>query len=288
MIQCCSELPFCMLGNELEANDYDFVLYHQYIHSDTYRENYLRRREEYPHRMMILDNSAYEFFVSGEQFIPDDYVRVINELKPDYYIIPDILMDAEGTAGAAVGWMNMNYMKCAGSGAKPFFTPQGKTRKEFDWCCQMFDNIIRRLGLPHLFCIPFHDEFLKIGPIPMDIRNQVYPDPETRITIDRKYALGRVMLMRDMVEKYPDYQFHLLGSHDPAELRGYVGMDQIRSFDSGYPVKLGVCGVRIGEEEEKPDIIIDDFCNAEMNDETKNLILDNIKMMKSYARDGKE
>lgn len=287
MIQCCSELPFCMLGDELEANDYDFVLYHQYLHSDVYRENYLRRRQEHPKRMMILDNSAYEFYVSREQFNPDDYVRVINELRPDYYIIPDILMDAEGTAGAAVGWINMNYMKCMGSGAQPFFTPQGRTRDEFMWCCEAFDGIIRQLGLPHLFCVPFHDEFMKMGPVPMSIRDEVYPDPDTEITIDRKYALGRVMLMRSLVEKYPDYRFHLLGSHDPAELRGYRGIDQIRSFDSGYPVKLGVCGVRIGEETEKPDIIIDDFCNAEMNDGTKSLILYNIKTMKGYAREDK-
>ena len=46
---------------------------------------------------MILDNSAYEFFVKGQSLDLDKYKEAIIELNPDYYILPDTLMNREKT-----------------------------------------------------------------------------------------------------------------------------------------------------------------------------------------------
>ena len=88
--------------------------------------------------------------------------------------------------------------------------------------------------------------------------------------------------MKELAKKYPDYRFHLLGSHDPRELRAHKDIKQIQSFDSGYPVKLGVMGVKFGDEKEKPNIIIDDFCNKSLDEDIKNLIVNNIITMKKF------
>ena len=284
MIQCCCELPFTMLDKEMEVNDYDFVLYHHYLHSDIYKNNYLKRRKEHPERMMILDNSAYEFFVSHERFYPEDYAAVINELKPDYYIVPDTLMNAEETVYSAVSWVHTYYNDCKESGAQPFFTPQGKTKEEFDWCIEVMTRFIEQKNLSKLLCIPFHDQFLREYKIDDDVVRSVYGNQNINLKeeVDKRYALGRVMLMKELAKKYPDYRFHLLGSHDPRELRAHKDIKQIQSFDSGYPVKLGVMGVKFGDEKEKPNIIIDDFCNKSLDEDIKNLIVNNIITMKKF------
>ena len=106
LLTCC-ELPKCMLEHEDTLNDYDFVLYHQYLKDETYRNNYLNKRKTHPDRMMILDNSAYEFFVSGEKFIEEDFIRVIKELKPTYYIVPDVLMDYQKTFENFMHWIEI-------------------------------------------------------------------------------------------------------------------------------------------------------------------------------------
>ena len=55
-----------MLDNNNELNEYDFVLFDLYKTNQKYREYFLNQRKEHPERLMIFDNSAYEFFVKGE------------------------------------------------------------------------------------------------------------------------------------------------------------------------------------------------------------------------------
>jgi hypothetical protein len=92
-----SELPICMLDRNNDLNEYDFVLFHLYISNKEYREFYWKQRLSQPNRLMILDNSAYEFFIKGETLDMDTFVRVINELQPDMYILPDTLMNMDKT-----------------------------------------------------------------------------------------------------------------------------------------------------------------------------------------------
>ena len=92
-----SELPLCMLPFNNELNEYDFVLFHLYKTNQKYKNYYLEQRRLYPDRLMIFDNSAYEFYVKGEQLNLEEYFKAIMELKPDMYILPDVLMDSQKT-----------------------------------------------------------------------------------------------------------------------------------------------------------------------------------------------
>jgi hypothetical protein len=51
-------------------------------------------------------------------------------------------------------------------------------------------------------------------------------------------------------------------------------------MDTGYPVKLGIVGEKLFEEKRKPNIIIDDFLNTQLNDRQINLIKTNIELFK--------
>ena len=68
MIKTNSELPITLLNSHNETlNDFDFVLLHLYVSDPGYRKYFDQMREQHPERMMIFDNSAYEFFVKGEE-----------------------------------------------------------------------------------------------------------------------------------------------------------------------------------------------------------------------------
>ena len=91
------ELPNDMLTVNAYLNDYDFVLFHLYSTDKTYREYYQGMRKYRPNRLMILDNSAYEFFIKGDELDVDGYITAIKELKPDMFLLPDVLMSKERT-----------------------------------------------------------------------------------------------------------------------------------------------------------------------------------------------
>lgn len=276
LLTCC-ELPKCMLEYEDTLNDYDFVLYHQYLKDETYRNNYLNKRKTHPDRMMILDNSAYEFFVSGEKFIEEDFIRVIKELKPTYYIVPDVLMDYQKTFENFMRWIEIVPTI---SDSQPYFVPQGRTFDEFMDCAARMSSLIRFNNLPKNFCIPFHNDFF------LD-RNKLYSTKIKRLifrrrelTKDEEYAYGRIVLMDKLTSLYPNYTFHMLGSHNPIEIMYYDIFDNIISFDSGYPVKLAISGIKLGEEKEKPNVIIDDFYGTNLSDSVKELIIYNVNEMR--------
>jgi hypothetical protein len=91
------ELPLCLMEKNNELNDYDFVLFHLYKENKQYKEYFLNQREQNPDRLMILDNSAYEFYVKGETLNLYEFYCAIVELKPDIYILPDTLMNKQKT-----------------------------------------------------------------------------------------------------------------------------------------------------------------------------------------------
>ena len=69
MIKINSEIPLCMLDNNNELNEYDFVLFDLYKTNQKYREYFLNQRKEYPERLMIFDNSASKTLPSLSNFV---------------------------------------------------------------------------------------------------------------------------------------------------------------------------------------------------------------------------
>lgn len=77
------ELPNCLLELNNDLNEYDFVLFHLYKSDPIYKKYYKEQRLKYPERLMIFDNSAYEFYIKGEVLNLQEYTIAIDELKPE-------------------------------------------------------------------------------------------------------------------------------------------------------------------------------------------------------------
>lgn len=283
-IKINSELPLTMLGNNLRLNDYDFVLFHLYKEFPEYRNYYKKLRETHPDRIMIFDNSAYEFFVKGEKLDLDEYAKAVIDLRPDYYILPDKLMDKKETLEMTFSFIALHELEIirafSNTGKivpKPLAVAQGNTADElFDCLLKYREEHIRNVALP------FHSSFYKDEYIDRDAN--IMRVEFGKLTDDHRYMLGRVKFIRDAKMLLKRFEYvHLLGSHCPYEKAIYQarGYDFIKSIDTGYPVKCAIAEFELFQEPTKPDIIIDDFMTTPLNDIQTMLIDLNVTKFKN-------
>ena len=160
MITNC-ELPLCLMNEVNELNQFDLVLFHLVRDNASYREWAYEQRRLHPERTMILDNSAYEFFVKGETLNLDEYAYFVRDLQPDYFILPDVLQDRKKTIAGITEFLEkypMDDLEVKTTIPQPMAVLQGNTDRELTQC--MFDYV--KLGLKNI-CIPFHIECFKNG-----------------------------------------------------------------------------------------------------------------------------
>ena len=276
-----SELPIKMLGTEYDLNEYEFVLFHLYKTNKKYKKYFKDLRKSDPERLMIFDNSAYEFFIKGETLDMDEYVKAIRELKPQMYILPDVLMDEKKTIKGTFEFLE-KYGDQIPKGCQPLAVIQGKTEEEIMDCYKKFYE----KGLTRM-AVPFHNSFFKeIGEQPDNpiwIESEFY-ERYYNISDDVKYGIGRACFMWKYREEFRKLDYvHILGSHCPVEKLFYI--KDWDSMDTGYPVKLGYMGIKLLHEDGKPNVLIDDMLNFDpVKDESKaKLIRNNVMIFKNLV-----
>lgn len=267
-----------------KLNEYDFVLYHLYKHSDEYAGYYQCLRKLKPNRLMILDNSAYEFFVSGEKLDLYDYVYTIDMLEPDLFILPDTLMDSKKTREGSLDLWNRLHNDNWNSQLEKYKRRamgviQGNSEEELLGMMQFY----KQLGVRNV-AIPFHLSFYKEygGSFYKEILREMTSSCNDQMIEDARYAAGRIEFVRKWGHLLkPNFgHVHLLGSHNPIEKIYHSSV--IDTFDTGYPVKCAMEGYELGAEPHKPDSIIDDFMHHELDEETKTLLINNVDLFRSW------
>lgn len=277
------ELPLGMLkSHNTKLNDMDFVLFHLFQHyPDSYGKYYLdlRKSKNNSDRIMILDNSAYEFYIKGEELDWDAYINTIYKLKPDYFILPDTLMNYQKTIEETTSFLTIDYANEIKElkekyNIQPMAVLQGNSTLDFLNCIMSYAD----LGIKSI-AIPFHNSFLaddygKVSDIDwgsfskynldlpknqktekVESENRKEMDGSTKIVdklvdkLDNNYARGRINWIHryyHFLNRFFDY-IHLLGSHNPGEINFYKDLKKnssgdllISSMDTGYPVKLTI------------------------------------------------
>lgn len=266
-MKICCELPNCMLNNNLELNDYDFILYHLYKENEQYREYYNKIHIKYPNRITIFDNSAYEFYIKGQTLNIEEFIECINKFKPTYFIIPDKLGDCNYSCKYAKAFKDIK----TNSIGIPVI--QGSCEEELIKCLKYYN----KLGYNYI-AIPFHLDLYKNIEFDYNIK-EVFLNTYKQCNDDILYAVGRVAFVnkyKNLLDKFE--KVHFLGSHCPLEKIFYK---DFYSIDTSYPVKLGIKNIELFEEQSKPDIILDDFIDIKFDNNIKYIIKNNIKKFKN-------
>jgi hypothetical protein len=260
------ETPISILDHSRYYNDFDYALVHLF---DTQPEYYSFFKTSLSlGREVMLDNSIFEL---GEAFDSDKYADYINELKPTYYIVPDVLEDYKETRTSFYHFTH-EYQDLPGHKVG---VVQGKTYDELIECYKFMSDFADYIA------ISFDYSYYQI------IGRSTSDNPE-RAKLERMCD-GRQKLINMLIaDSIWDWQkpHHLLGNSLPIEMIHYKQITNIRSVDTSNPIIAAIKGIRYKRRLgifEKPSVKLADLIDIEVDDETKELINYNTTLYKEIC-----
>lgn len=252
------ETPIKYLDNSIYYNDYDYCLVHLCDEHEQYLDFFKQSIKD--GREVLLDNSIFEL---GVAFDWDKFAKRVEEIKPTFYIVPDVLEDASGTIQNFERFTNI-YKNLPGM---KIGVVQGKTKKELVDC--------------YKFMIQ-HADYVAIS---FDYSYyQITGYGDTKL---ERYSAGRrdfiAWLIATGIWNF-NVPHHLLGCSLADEFKHYRGVRGIRSLDTSNPVVAALNGERyikgIGLRTKSP-VKLADLINVDFDNDTQNLIYDNTSEFKN-------
>jgi hypothetical protein len=255
------EAPLSILNKVQEVTDYDYALVHLFEENEKYY-NFFRRALE-KGREVILDNSVFEL---GTAFNNDEYYKWITLLRPTYYIIPDVLEDAEKTVNNIKTWQHIPERKTIG-------VVQGKSIEEIVWCYQVIEPLVDKVAISFDYSF-FIDEDLN-GKLPTKYHHYMY---------GRDALLNYMLNIAQVINVNKPH--HLLGCGLPQEFESYRDYKWVDSLDTSNPVVTGLKGIRYNGTkglEDKPSEKLFTLVNSDLNEDQLGKIFYNIECFRAIV-----
>ncbi len=263
-IEVSHESPISCLAKSLEYNDYAYALVHLFEESQEYYEFFdnLRKTTDIP---VLLDNSIFEL---GTAFDSVDYLKWIEILNPNYYIVPDVLFDGEKTIDS---WMDFNSHSLP-AGPMQIGVATGK-----DW--NDIVNCYKWMSV--------HADYIALG-----FNLQYFEVTGLGYTKLEKWCSGRQRLIKHLIDEGIwnwNKPHHLLGCSLAREFRYYVDNNiyNIKSCDTSNPVVAAIKGIQYNDDfglDMKPSTLLADLIDYEMSDSQLEILDYNVKMFKKIIK----
>ena len=259
------ETPISFLDQSIRYNDYDYALVHLF---ETHPEYYsFFKRTLSMGREVLLDNSIFEL---GTAFDSEKFVKYVEELKPTYYVVPDVLENS-GRTIAAFHNFKRDYNDLPGL---KIGVVQGETYQ------QLVDCYLYMSDYADYIAISFdYSWYQTIG-----YSNQ--PGKGLRRANLERMCNGREFLIRKLISDghwNHNKPHHLLGCSFAKEFKNYKDIKSIRSLDTSNPVVAGIKGLRYYKNIgllEKPSIMLADLIDHSVTADEKEDIAYNAKEFK--------
>jgi hypothetical protein len=257
------ESPISILDHSVVYNDYDYALVHLFEkypqYYDFFKKTLTRNRE------VLLDNSIFEL---GTAFDGDKFAAYIKELKPSYYIVPDVLEDGYATVKSFANF-TAKYNDLPGLKIGAI---QGKT----------YDEIVD--------CYKYMSDYSDYVAISFDFSYYLISG-RGKSKLER-WCYGRQKLIRDLIEDGVwnwNKPHHLLGCSLAKEFRYYVDNNiyNIRSCDTSNPVVAGIKELKYTGDlglQDKPSIKLADLIDIEVSSDQLQDIIYNTNMFKEILK----
>ena len=263
-IRIAHEAPKAIFDEVQRYTDYDYALVHLFEEDEEYLKQF--KQAALKGREVILDNSIFEL---EEAFDADKFAYWINELRPTWYIIPDVLEDAGGTMAKMANW-NGKYRKTAFG--KTIGVVQGKSYEEIVDCYEYMDNVAE----------------VDMIAISFDYSYYTHSVPHANKYVS--WMLGRVKLLGDLLRDGVINQakpHHLLGCGLPQEFSFYKhsNYDWIYSLDTSNPVVHGIKGISYKDQGlwSKESQKLFELINSDINMEQLGTIKSNIQKFRWFT-----
>lgn len=282
------ETPISLLDKSREYNDFDYALVHLFeTHPEYYsffKQSLLQGRE------VLLDNSIFEL---GHAFDSEKFAHYVNELKPTYYIVPDVLEDSQATM-SSFHKFKLQYPDLPGL---TIGVVQGKTYQQLVQCYKYMsthaDYIAISFDYSWYKTIGYYETITRPSTV-MDLEDQSLYDELHKQDMHRAslelLADGRRkfinMLIEDGIWNH-NKPHHLLGNSLPQEMKYYTGIKSIRSVDTSNPVVAGIKGIRYIKDYgmvQKPSTLLADLIDHQVSEEEKQDIIYNTQQYKNLCK----
>ena len=264
MIKIAHESPKSIFNEVQRFTDYDYALVHLFEEDEEYLNQFkeaIRKGRE-----VILDNSIFEL---EEAFDADKFNKWVNEIRPAWYIVPDVLEDGYATIDKMEDWNNKG-LGYKGSGK--IGVVQGKTYDEIVDCY----NYMNKEADVDMIAISFDYSYY----------TQSVPHSNKYVS----WMLGRVKLLGDLLRDgviNKDKPHHLLGCGLPQEFQFYKHADYhwLYSLDTSNPVVHGIKGIEYpsGGLWSKESQKLFELINEDVDSETLAKIKTNIQRFRWYT-----
>ena len=216
------ETPLQLMDKSRSYNDYDYALVHLFETHPQYYQFF--KTSLAAGREVLLDNSIFEL---GTAFDSEKFYNYILDLKPTYYVVPDVLEDAQQTVVSFMTWETKHDMTPIKHIPK-IGVVQGKTYDELAACYEFMNE--------------------KSDYIAISFDYSYYQQSALGKNKLEKCRNGRVKLISDFIrdgiwnETKPH---HLLGCALPNEFKEYHSItNAIRSLDTSNPIVAGMHDIR--------------------------------------------
>ena len=266
MIQVSHEVPISLLEESRSFNDYDYCLVHLWddehpVYKKFFQESLAQGRK------VLLDNSVFEL---GTAFREEVYAQRIKELKPTWYVVPDVLSDCDKTISNMDHWLQ-KYQDLPGI---IMGCIQGKTFEEMAKC------YVYMAGNPQVgkIGIPFRS-------VAYDAMFSSYEDPLYR------WYHGRRAMIKYLVDQHiwnNEKPHHLLGASYVREFAHDLYRQlNIDTLDTSSPVTCGITGVAYTEtgNPSKPQVKLCELIQYSPTEQEQALMNYNINIFKKLLNE---
>ena len=232
-----------------------------------YRDWFLERyRAKRPDGEILLDNSIFEL---KEAFDSEKYAEWCEKIKPNYYIVPDVLESADDTMENFLSFTK-EYKGLPGA---TIGAVQGKTWTDVVDCYRFMSAHADYIAISFDFSMYDVTGYSRLL------------DPEKLM----RQTTGRQNLIKRLIDEGWwdwDKPHHLLGASLAREFKWYVDNNiyNIRSLDTSNPVVAGLLGFTYNGDfglNHKPSRLLADLIQDTPDDDAKEIIRYNTKMFKS-------
>lgn len=257
------ETPICLLERSLTFNDYQYCLVHLLDEQPEYLQHFENCRDNGVH--VLLDNSIFEL---GTAFDSKKFSYWVERLRPNEYIIPDVLEDCMGTIENVLSWcLNEKTDKLPG---KKIGVVQGKSYEEMVACYSVLDKFCDKIAFS--FDYSWYQELYPH-------RNKLY-----------SWSVGRMILIRRLLNDgviNTNKPHHLLGCSLPSEFSYYPkDWTWLESLDTSNPIVYGISeevtnyGYKV---KSKPSIKLFELINHKMTNKEIEEVAKNVEIFKDIV-----
>jgi hypothetical protein len=261
------ECPISILEESRNFNDFDYCLVHLLEKHPEYNA-YFQAAKHFD-REVLLDNSIFEL---GKAFDADKFYDAALSLKPNMFIVPDVLEDSLETMRS---WLN--------------FKPQTKALKS-EFLTKSIGAVQGKTWQDLRCCYKFMSEEADMIAISFDF-SYYQTTGEGENSLER-FCSGRQRFIQDLINTGTwnwNKPHHLLGCSLAKEFRYYVDRNirNIVSCDTSNPIVAAIHGLKYDADyglQSKPSTKLADLIEHAFTADQLDLVKYNTAMFKKIVR----